>query len=326
MAFLLKKEDFPLFVKLLMKSYDVIAPVEKKNLYVFSEIKSHKEIKLDKNTYYPPKKFFLPQKEDLFKFKKKKTLLGTKKEVIESIFNNKKKVIFGVRMCDVSSINKMDNFYLGEDEDIYYKQRRENIFIIAMKCNSEENDNCFCSSFKHDDTGYDLFFEKIQEGFIVDVKTKKGKDFIDKKIFKASAREVNKDLPICNKRLKTDLIPNDSPKWNKYAEKCLSCSSCNIVCPTCGCFDIKDYPNLDLKSGKRVRIWDYCQSADYTRVAGNHIFRQGRLERFKHRLQCKFTYFKNNFDEITCTGCGRCITVCPADICDIPEIISDLNE
>jgi sulfhydrogenase subunit beta (sulfur reductase) len=326
MAYLLKKEDFGLFVKLLMKSYDVIAPIKKKKLIVFSEIKSHKEIELDKNSFYPPKKFFLPQKEELFDYKEKKNLLGTKRDVINTIYHNKKKVILGMRMCDVSAVNKMDKFYLGEEEDPYYKERRENTFIIGMKCNSEENDNCFCSSFEHKDTGYDLFIEKTEEGFIVDVSTPKGKSLIDKKIFKASVREVNKDLPVCNKILETKDVPQDSLKWKNHAEKCLSCSACNVVCPTCGCFDIKDYPNLDLKSGKRFRIWDYCQSADYTRVAGNHIFRQGRVERFKHRLLCKFKYFKDNYKETTCTGCGRCVTVCPSDICDIPKVINDINK
>jgi len=326
MAFLLKKEDFPLFVKLLMKSYDVIAPIHSNDKITFEKIDSYKQMDLSKNSYYPPKKHFLPPSEDLLHYKKKRKVLGGEKDVVEPVFETEKKVIFGMRMCDVAAVAKMDAFYLGEIQDPYYKQIRDRTFIIAMKCMAEENDNCFCNSFEYKDEGYDLYLERVSEGFIVEVKTPKGKSLIDKKIFKASVREANKDLPKCQKHLDIMTIRKSSPNWEKYADKCLSCCACNIVCPTCGCFDIKDQPNLNLKSGTRRRVWDYCQSADYTRVAGNHIFRQGRLERFKHRLLCKFDYFKNNYEMVTCTGCGRCITVCPTDVCDIPKIMSDVNE
>lgn len=325
MAYLLKKEDFPLFINLLLKSYDVIAPRLQHKMVVFSEIASSREIELGKNAYYPPKKYFLPPVEKMYDYRKKRSLLGGEKDTFEHSFDNKKKVIFGMRMCDVAAVAKMDRFYSKDIPDAYYQARRDNIFIIAMKCDEEENDNCFCSSFEIKDEGYDLYFERVEEGFIVDVKTEKGKSLIDKKVFKASEREVNKDLPVCNKKLTTSNVPLESAAWQKYADKCLSCCACNVVCPTCSCFDMRDSPDLDLRSGKRIKTWDYCQSADFTRVAGNHIFRQGRTERFKHRLLCKFTYFRDNQGEITCTGCGRCITVCPTNVCDIPKILDDLN-
>jgi len=323
---MLKKEDFHLFVNLLMKSYDVVAPTNNKALVVYSKVSSPDQIELGKNSFYPPKKYFLPKAETLLSYQKKKPLIGGEKDNIKQVIDTKKQVILGMRMCDVSAVNHMDHFYLSDYTDPYYKAKRENTFIIALKCNKEDGDNCFCTSFEHKDEGYDLYLEQTEEGFIVDVKTKKGMSLIDKKIFKGSLREANKQLPSCTLKLSTMHIKKDSPAWQKYADKCLSCSACNIVCPTCGCFDIQDKPALDMKSGKRIRVWDFCQSADYTRVAGNHIFRQGRLERFKHRLLCKFEYFKKNFGDVTCTGCGRCITACPTGVCDIPNILSDVNE
>jgi len=325
MAYLLKKEDFPLFVKLLLKSYDVVAPVKQGKMTVFSQIGSYKDIDLSRNSYYPPKKYFLPAQENLLKYRKKRALLGGEKDSLDATIDNKKKVIFGMRMCDVSATSKLDKFYTDDIMDQHYRERRDNIFIIALKCETEENDNCFFSSFEFTDSGYDLYFARSDEGFIVEVKTDKGKSLIDKKIFKASARDAGKDLPDCERKLISTKVAVHSPAWQKYADDCLSCCACNIVCPTCSCFDLKDYPNLDLKTGNRKRLWDYCQSADFTKVAGNHIFRQGRTERFKHRLLCKFKYFKENFDEITCTGCGRCVTVCPTNVCDIPKILSDVN-
>lgn len=325
MAFLLKKEDFPLFINLLSKSYDVYAPIRNRDIMVYAKVGSAKDIDLSKNTYYSPKKFFLPAKENLFEYRKKRSLLGGEKESIKTDLDAQKQVVFGMRMCDVHGIRKLDSFFLGETADPYYKAKRDNTFIIALKCDAEENDNCFCSSFENKDEGYDLFLQRSVEGFIVDVKTEKGKQLIDKKIFKATSAEASKTLPDCEKKLAHKSVPLESKNWQKHSEKCLSCCACNIVCPTCGCFDIHDTPNLDLKTGVRTRVWDFCQSPDYTRVAGNHIFRQSVLGRYKHRLLCKFDYFKNNYGEETCTGCGRCITVCPTDVCDIPKVMSDIN-
>ena len=322
MAYLLKKEDFPLFVRLLAKSYDVIGPAKKKGLLVFASVNSASELDLSKNTYYPPKQFLFPSEEEILQYRRKRSLLRGIKEKISSSNQSKKQILLGVRMCDVSAIAKMDKFY---SDDPYYQERRQNTYVVALKCNAEENDNCFCSSFVQKDEGYDLYVERVDEGFIVEVKTDKGKSLVDKKVFKASAREVTKGVPVCRKAMELKSVQAASPAWRQYSDKCLSCCACNIVCPTCTCFDIKDMPNLDLLSGVRTRIWDYCQSADYTRVAGNHIFRQGREARFRHRLLCKFQYFKENYDEITCTGCGRCITVCPTDVCDIPKIMGDVN-
>jgi sulfhydrogenase subunit beta (sulfur reductase) len=324
MAYLLKKEDFSLFVKLLMKSYDVYAPVRRGQTVVFDNILSAEQIDLSKNAMYPPKKIVFPAKEDMISFRKKKTLLRTEKDSLTSNLDTRKRVVLGMRMCDVSAMRKLDSFFLSHEEDPYYKARRENLFIIALHCDSEENDNCFCDSFENKDEGYDMYLQRTDEGFIVEVKTDKGKALVDKKIFKASGSDAAKDLPKCRLRLEKQDVDATSVAWQEYADKCLSCCACNIVCPTCSCFDVLDHPELDGTSGVRSRHWDYCQSQDYTKVAGGGIFRKGRTERFKHRLLCKFKYFKENIGEVTCTGCGRCVTVCPTKVCDIPKIIGDL--
>ena len=75
----------------------------------------------------------------------------------------------------------------------------------------------------------------------------------------------------------------DNPAWKKETERCLSCNGCNVVCPTCFCFNVIDIPKLNLKEGKRVRFWSYCHSRDHTRVAGNYVFRDDRDKRFKQQ-------------------------------------------
>jgi sulfhydrogenase subunit beta (sulfur reductase) len=324
MAYLLKKEDFPVFVKLLAKSYDIYAPVKRNGLIVYAQITDPGEIVLSKNSFYPPKKVLFPAQEELMQFRRKKTLLRTEKDVALPVYDTRKKVLLGVRMCDVSAIRKLDRFLLTDEKDPNYAERRDNTFIVALRCDSEENDNCFCNSFEVKDEGYDLYLERCEEGFLVDVKTEKGKGLIDKKVFKASQKEVTKGLPECRMTMSTKETPPVSPGWERSSQRCLSCCGCIIVCPTCSCFDIRDLPLLDLSSGSRERLWDYCQSRDFTTIAGGHISRKGRTERFRHRLLCKFKYFPEKIGEITCTGCGRCVTVCPTKVCDIPKILSGL--
>ena len=113
------------------------------------------------------------------------------------------------------------------------------------------------------------------------------------------------------------------PPFLEKTRQCIGCGACTIVCPTCACFDIDDYSELDLASGRRVRTWDSCQLKPFTRVAGNHIFRDTRVERFKHRIYHQIQYFKERHDEVFCTGCGRCIRGCPTKI-DWVEAINKL--
>ena len=159
MAFLLKKGDMPAYVSVLLKSYDIYAPVVRDDVRVYSQVKAYEDIDLEKNTLYPPKKLFFPPEEAIYSYSKKRGLLGRKKEIIEENMDYPKRIIFGMRMCDVSAIRKMDKFYTEDIQDPYYAKRRENTFIIALKCDTEENDDCFCSSFDIEDEGYDLYLE-----------------------------------------------------------------------------------------------------------------------------------------------------------------------
>ena len=100
----------------------------------------------------------------------------------------------------------------------------------------------------------------------------------------------------------------------EMAKRCLSCTACTQVCPSCQSFTIEDEPNIDLKSGTRIRLWDSCQLQDYTKIAGDIIFRPTRLQRTRQRIMCKLRYSLKREGLMSCTGCGRCVDVCPKDI------------
>jgi sulfhydrogenase subunit beta (sulfur reductase) len=109
----------------------------------------------------------------------------------------------------------------------------------------------------------------------------------------------------------------DHPLWAELGERCLSCGACNLVCPTCYCFDVQDEISIDLRSGVRIRSWDSCQLPRFATVAGGHNFRRQRADRLRHRFMRKGKYLQESFNMVGCVGCGRCAQSCPVDISPI---------
>ncbi|HHJ53766.1 MAG TPA: hypothetical protein ENJ89_11270 [Caldithrix abyssi] len=111
--------------------------------------------------------------------------------------------------------------------------------------------------------------------------------------------------------------------WQKVAERCVGGGTCNLLCPTCYCFDGRDEVELDIDSGKRQRFWDGCMLNHFAEVAGGEDFRDKLHLRTRHRLFRKFKYITEKSGTIFCVGCGRCTKYCPADI-SLVEIINSL--
>ena len=102
----------------------------------------------------------------------------------------------------------------------------------------------------------------------------------------------------------------DSPIWEELYKPCLACGTCTFVCPTCQCYDIKDYNTGN--GVQRYRCWDSCMYSDFTMMAhGNN--RTSQMQRFRQRFMHKLVYFPANNDGMySCVGCGRCVEKCPS--------------
>ena len=276
------------------------------------------------NTVRSAKDFFLPQTENLVDFK----IDGKNIEVIDVRKESEDFVIFGVRACDARSFTILDKVFLCEPVDSYYKNRRDHGTIVTMAC-TRPAETCFCGTFGIDAAapegdaacyidGVNLFIEAHND---------KGQKFIDSvaslledgdtsnlDAVREKTRESMKKLPLAN--LTTDNFGGDklneyfnSEKWAELSESCLGCGTCTFVCPTCQCYDIKDF---NTGHGiKRFRCWDSCMYSDFTKMAhGNPRLTQ--LERFRQRFMHKLVYFPaNNNGEFGCVGCGRCLSRCP---------------
>jgi ferredoxin len=115
----------------------------------------------------------------------------------------------------------------------------------------------------------------------------------------------------------------EHPRWDDVAGRCLSCTNCTLVCPTCFCSTVEDVTDLSLENAERVRRWDSCFNPEFAQVHGGN-FRPSIRGRYRQWLTHKFASWYDQFDVSGCVGCGRCVTWCPVGI-DVTEEITAIR-
>ena len=312
--------------------FDAIA--EKQTLYIpvdredgaaeYKKYESGMKMSNSLNTLRSAKDFFFPQTENLVEFK----MEGKQIEVKDIREESEDFVIFGVRACDARSFTILDKVYLVDPVDSFYKNRRDHGVVVSMAC-TRPAETCFCSAFGIDPTAPEGDVSCWNDGIYIyfEANTEKGKAFVDSisslledgdasslENVKAETKRILSLLPLSN--LSTDSFGGDklnehfnSEKWAELSESCIGCGTCTFVCPTCQCYDIKDF---NTGNGiKRFRCWDSCMYSDFTKMAHGNP-RISQLERFRQRFMHKLVYFPaNNNGEFGCVGCGRCLSKCP---------------
>ena len=276
------------------------------------------------NTVRSPKDFFFPQTEDLMKFKTE----GKKIEIEDIRKESEDFVVFGVRACDVKSFEILDRVFLTEPMDSFYASRRSHGVIISLACNKPV-ETCFCKTFGIDPAAPcgDISAWKNETEIFFEANTEKGKALLEKissLLVDCDETAVNEQKEKINKIMDKlplkDLNTNafgggktselfNAPEWDELSATCLGCGTCTFVCPTCQCYDIKDFNTGN--AVVRFRCWDSCMYSDFTKMAhGNNRLTQ--KERFRQRFMHKLVYYpENNEGLFSCVGCGRCLAKCP---------------
>jgi sulfhydrogenase subunit beta (sulfur reductase) len=332
----LPKKKMDSFVSVLSKFGEIHAPVKKgEKHFAFDNITSWPEVNLDYGrTILPLKKYFLKPIHTLFNFSATKGFEPNTEGV------ERKLVLFGVHSCDIYALKILDLVYSGKYVDNYYFTRRKNIAVIGTDCVPDEH--CFCRSMRADSVpdGFDLFLSDIGDSYLVSVGTSLGDDMVlaarafVQKVDGADIDEYKRRSNERAKAFKLEVELRDfaeimemeygSDTWKELGDRCLSCGSCSMVCPTCYCYDVYDELNLDQASGQRKRIWDSCLRREHALVAGGENFREHRSDRVKFRYYHKQRGFVAEYGRPSCVGCGRCIVACPAKI-DIVEVINKIR-
>ncbi len=322
---ILDKNHLSYWLRQLRNQMELIAPMRnEQGDIVFKTVQEIHRIELDCPALLPSiKEFFLPQYEPLF------NVQGTK--IVEKI-NRQKRVIFGLRSCDVSALNILDRFFLDEMPDPYYMARRENTLLISVVCNNPEP-TCFCIGLDtgpYLKSGFDIQLTDLGSRYFVQAESGKGHrviknysflfkrplkgDYDDQyEVILSSKARFQKRISLEQSRqlILSERVREDF--WQGVTSRCFECGGCVYQCPLCSCFTVVD---RDYEEGEveRARIWDTCLFKGFTRMAGGVLPNKERIKRTKRWFYHKLIHYPEVLGAFGCVGCGRCTVTCPARI------------
>lgn len=319
---------------------DVVGATQEGGQYLFDELDDSSDLALEYDlTTLPPKKYFLPPRETLLEYER-----SGEEYDIDSVLEIEPRIVIGVHPWDLEAIEQMDKIFIEEHDDEYYERRREECVIIGSTPQNVA-DETFAGDMNTatKDTGYDLLLTELDDVIAVEVGSRKGSELIENvptrnaTFEEVEAVEAEKEAVVEDATrgldLPTEALPtllsagyDEIEFWADHAEQCTSCCSCNVVCPTCYCFDIEDVNEVGAESGKRERRWDGCNLKDFAAVAQGENFRKERGKRYRHRFHRKGDYVYERFGDIACVGCGRCGKHCLPGIADPLAVYNDLKE
>lgn len=300
-----------------------------------------KEVSLETlKTVKSPKNAFFPDSENLMKFKTE----GKNIEIIDIRKDYKEEkpfVLFGVKACDYKAIEVLDRVFLADPVDSYYQARREATTIVTLACSKPE-ESCFCKVFGIDatapcgdvttwlDENYLYWQANTEKGealtaLVADLLEEGGEESVATQ--QESTKAILEKLPFSAldlSRFKPENLNDlfNDPAWEEMSEACLGCGTCTFVCPTCQCFDIRDFKTNE--GVLRYRCWDSCMYSDFTLMAHGNS-RTTQMQRFRQRFMHKLVYYPSQNDGLySCVGCGRCVNKCPQHL-NIVKVIKTLG-
>ncbi len=331
----IEKSKFSVFIQNLVGDFTVFAPVGEGRQSAFDEVADAESVNTAlQNTVQSPKSIFFPQTEVLFTYNDGDVQIP---EAADKPF-----FLWGVRACDARSIMLVDKVFgrakqRPDDpafEDPYWKAKLDTAVILTLACN-EPASTCFChwtGDGPFEQAG-DLWAVDVGSSYLIESLTEKGKAVLERienasPAGKTEAAEIDSlrtqaesylgdlvDLSELKDRMKQMW---DDPAWDDIAAKCVNCGACAYACPTCHCFDVQDEGKKG--KGQRIRLWDACMFPLFTKEASGHNPRGQAADRVRQRFLHKFSYYWDNYGESLCTGCGRCIYVCPVNL-DIRTVV-----
>ncbi len=334
----ISSSNFAKFLENLKNDYDVYVPVKKDDQYFYKKyIDFTDDIVISEvRAFEPLKSFFFRAREIVAE--------NFESDIPQKI--QKPFCIVGVKACDLKGLQIQDYVFENHDyQDPFYIDMLKNNLIISSDCTSTI-DTCFCLALNvkpYPLENFDINLSVVGEDFVVEVGSQKGEILIEKysSLFEKVKEEFisqrdkqrKKVIDGVEKNIKQNDIPHqdlfkniiergyESNIWADEANNCVECGACNTICPTCHCFLLYDQKSENKMA--RLRIWDSCMIKDFAQVAGGANPRPELWMRLRNRFEKKFDFFPKVADIYACTGCGRCISACPAKI-DIRKILNGL--
>ncbi len=296
-------------------------------------------------TLTPPVRQLLPDGEVLFRFERDSN--GNLRFLPAE--SGGEQIVAGVRSCDLRAVWLLDQLNREHPADTPYLDRRGTTTLIGWNCLAPCSVDCFCGDVGSLgwSEGASLLVTPCRDNsdqanlLLIEALDERGESLLDELAgepvpdgaLRRQAIESQRPDPF-GRQLAAPLseLPGVlagaalEAVWQRHSERCFSCGSCNLVCPTCYCFESEEQATLDGRSGERRRRWDSCMLPGFAEVAGGHNFRPTAAARQAHRVKRKFLYPQQRHQlDTLCTGCGRCLHACTSGI-DILSIVNDLVE
>ncbi|MDN4475798.1 4Fe-4S dicluster domain-containing protein [Demequina sp. SYSU T00192] len=253
--------------------------------------------------------------------------------------------LLGVRSCDLRAVEIHDAVLADRPfHDAHYIARRDGTFTVAVAC-GEPAATCFCASMgtgprpaatnpETQEPAYDLLLTEVmvpEHRFVLEVGTEAGREVADaiattpagEEAQQAAIDVTDQAAARQTRSINTDTIHDvlqasaESPRWDDVASRCLACTNCTLVCPTCFCTTIQDTSDLAGDNAERHRVWDSCFSENFSYIHGGPL-RGDVKARYRQWITHKLSSWEDQFGMLGCVGCGRCIAWCPVGI-DITE-------
>jgi sulfhydrogenase subunit beta (sulfur reductase) len=340
------------------KGYRVVGPIVREGSVVWETISSVSELPIGWRDQQEPGRYRLeqtgsqeifgvvhgPQSLKPFVFAPREPLLQIKRSkdgftTSPTLPQPEKVAVIGARACDLAGLVIQDRIFLNETyRDPYYATRREGLFVIAVNC-TRALATCFCASMEtgpRAQRGYDLALTEVDEQFMVEAGSEAGRDILSTILLPAASDELisaaASSIHACAqsqiRRLDHSRLPqalyeaHEHPRWDDVAGRCLACTNCTMVCPTCFCHTVEETPDLSHQDTAHARLWDSCFTQEHGYIHGKNI-RPTIKDRYRMWLTHKLASWIDQFDTSGCVGCGRCITWCPVGI-DLTEELQAL--
>jgi ferredoxin len=317
---------------LLAEGRRVWAPLARDGVRFFGELHEPAEARLEAGpTRWSAKEAFFPRSETLFSW----STAGDVVEVTAEPTEAPAQVLLGVPPCDAAAFVRLDSV-LGADPA--YAARRSATTVVGLACQAPDA-ACFCTRVGGSmagEEGSDLQMLRDGEDVVLRALTPRGGVLLSGVSGRPAEADVERLLararasepapgPRLDGQAETLEAAFECTAWDAAGERCLGCAACAAVCPSCSCFDVRDEGSA--ACGSRCRSWDSCGLALFTVHASGHNPRPTATARHRQRALHKFAYFPLRDPEgrTMCTGCGRCIRVCPAGL-DVRETLSGVVE
>ncbi len=310
----------------------VVGPRRNAGTVLYEPLAAADELVLDELPRRSVKEAFFPVCEDLLAYEKQGQGVQVQ-DVDPALFPET--VLVGVRPCDAAAIPVLDAVFSWDYKDRFFLERRAKTTIIGLAC-TQADDACFCTAVglsPNEPKGADLLLTPLSSGgYLVEGHSEKGVALCRSYAALFSEPGNGEPLPLAQpqptpfdlKRIKAWLDDHfEDPAWDGIATRCVGCGACAFVCPVCHCFDIVDEGTE--KAGKRRKYWDACGFWKFTHHASGHNPRDLQPKRYRNRIMHKFKYYDDKFGQTLCTGCGRCVRLCPVGI-DIAGVLGEIEK